>query len=267
MLNWYNTGVTVELREIVESGVDIWDFEYVTPAPHVFIPGGVDETGQPVGQGYQVPFDKKALEQKILDHYWFREIGQETVGRWLHCFRTRMREIMPYYKQLYEFEAKFYAVEDPLESYNLTETYEREHSGSGTASGTASGESGTTSASERSATSEKTVSNAMTRRFSDTPQSEIGNLDDYLTEATREDNLASDDSSESENTSGTTSGTTSESTQQNTEESGTERYTLTRKGNIGVQPLGGEVKNIREAFINIDLMVINEFKDLFLQVY
>ena len=267
MLNWYNTGSTVELREIVASGVDIWDFDYAVPAHSIAINHRVDEYGQDVCDLLTVPFDKKALEQKILDHYWFREIGQETVGRWLHCFRTRMREIMPYYKQLYEFEAKFYAVEDPLESYNLTETYEQEHSGSGTASGTASGESGTSTSSERSATSEKAGTTGYTKKFSDTPQSELDNLNSYLTEASLEDTQVNENITEGENTSGTTSGTTSESTQQNTKESGTERYTLTRKGNIGVQPLGGEVKNIREAFINIDLMVINEFKDLFLQVY
>ena len=201
MLSWSNTGVTVELGDIVASGVNIWDFDYPVPAPVV----------EYNGKTADVPFDKKVFEQKIIDHYRFRQIGQETVGRWLHYFRTRIREIMPYYVQLYEFEAKWFNVDDPLESYNLVETFKQESSGSG----------------------------SQTNKFSDTPQGSVENLDSYLTTA----------SQNSDSTSGNTS------------------HTLTRRGNIGVQPLGGEVQNIRDAFINIDLMVINELKDLFLMVY
>ena len=41
--------------------------------------------------------DRAALETKILKHYYFREIGMETVGVWKHFLNTRMMEIMPYY--------------------------------------------------------------------------------------------------------------------------------------------------------------------------
>lgn len=241
MFNYYNTGVTVELREIVESGVNVWGFEYSTPRA----------TLTHRGKTVNVPFNKEDLEKKILDHYWLRQIGQETVGRWLHYFRSRMKEIMPYYVQLYEFEAKWFAEEDPLESYNLTEEYDREHSDTGTATGS--------TASERSATSEKTGTTDSTRRLSDTPQNLVENLNSYLTEATVENGSVSEGSEDTENASGTS--------EQSTQGSGTEKYTLTRRGNIGVQPLGSEVRDIRAAFINIDQMVINEFKDLFLQVY
>lgn len=228
-LNYDNTGVTVELRELIESGIDIWDFEYPAPASVV----------EYNGKTAKVPFDKTAFQQKIIDHYYFRQIGQETPGRWLHYFRSRMREIMPYYVQLYEFEAKWFNVDDPLESYNLTETFEQEHSDSGTASGTSSRESSGDSSS--------------TRKFSNTPQGNITNLEKYMTEATQEE-LATE-----ENTSESSSGTS--------ENSGMVSHTLTKRGNIGVQPLGSEVRDIRQAFINIDAMVINELKDLFLQVY
>lgn len=221
MLNWDNTGVTVELGDIVASGVDVWAFDY--PVPKAVVEYN--------GKTAKVPFDKQAFEQKILDHYRFRQIGQETVGRWLHYFRTRIREIMPYYVQLYEFEAKWFNVDDPLESYNLVETFSGESHGSGTVNTSGSSESSGTS------------------KFSDTPQGTVNNLDDHLTNATR------------------TNGNASDISETGTENDGSSSHTLTRRGNIGVQPLGGEVRNIREAFINIDLMVINELKDLFLQVY
>lgn len=237
MLNWDNTGVTVELGDIVASGVDIWAFDYPVPA----------ETVHYNGKTAKVPFNKVAFEQKILDHYRFRQIGQETVGRWLHYFRSRIREIMPYYVQLYEFEAKWFNVDDPLESYNLVETFEETSHGSGTQSTSGSSEN----------TSESSGTTESTRKHSDTPQGTIDNLDSYMSEATRENGTQTG--------SATVSG--SDSSESSSENTGTTSHTLTRRGNIGVQPLGGEVQNIRDAFINIDLMVINELKDLFLQVY
>lgn len=224
-----NTGVTVELRELVENGVDIWDFYYAKPRGHFEVNG----------KTVFVPFIASDLQKKIVDHYYFRQIGSETPARWLHQFQTRMREIMPYYAQLYEFEAKWFAIQDPLESYNLTETYRNESNGEVESRG----ESGSTASTQGD----------MTRRFSDTPQGKIENINTYLTEATVEDTTGSESSS------GTSS---AESTTSNSE-----TYTLTRRGNIGVQPLGTEVRDIRAAFINIDAMVIAELADLFLKIY
>lgn len=244
-----NTGLTVELREIVESGVNIWDFDY--PVPPVFILFN--------GKVCDVYFNKEAFEKKIIDHYYFRQIGQETVGRWLHYFRTRIREIMPYYVQLYEFDAKFRSIEDPLESYNLVETFKQEHANNGSVKGSGSSET----SSERSEEASANGSNDLTRKFSNTPQGNISNLDSYITEATVENGSRN----ESSNQSGNESANASVSSSQTSEDSGSVEHTLTKRGNIGVQPLGSEVENIRNAFINIDQMVINELNDLFIQVY
>lgn len=249
MLNYYNTGVTVELREIVEAGVKVWDFDYPVPRSEI----------EYNGKRCKVDFDKAAFEQKVLDHYWFRQIGQETVGRFLHYFRSRIREIMPYYVQVYEFDAKFRNIDDPLESYNLTETFQQETQGSGHVTGETSG----TSSGTTSGTSNHTENKNSINKFSDTPQGVVSNLDTHLTNATQIDELNSNDVTNNGETSATSSGTSS----QESTDSGTTSHTLTRKGNIGVQPLGGEVLNIRSAFINIDQQIIDELKDLFLQVY
>lgn len=214
MMNWDNSRVTVTLDDIISSGVDIWDFDYPVPR----------QTIEYNGKTAQVPWNKSTFQQKILDHYRFRQIGQETVGRWLHYFRTRIREIMPYYIQLYEFDAVFHNIEDPLESYTLTETLDRTGKGSTQTQDSGNGYS----------------------IHSDTPGGRIENLDDgYMSDASKQHT----------DSSGTASSDTSEN------------YTMTRRGNIGVQPLGGEVENIRHAFINIDKMVIDELKDLFLLIY
>lgn len=47
---------------------------------------------------------KKTLESKIISHYYTREIGLETVGLFKHHLKNKMREIMPYYNQLYKSE-------------------------------------------------------------------------------------------------------------------------------------------------------------------
>lgn len=236
-MNYDNTGVTVELGEIVESGVNIWDFEYPVPA----------ETVTYNGKTATVPFDKEELQQKIIDHYRFRQIGQETVGRWLHYFRTRMREIMPYYKQLYEFEAKWFNIDDPLESYNLLEEFEQETQGSGTLTDNSTGTN-----SQNYNRTKKTET-----KFSDTPQGQVSNVGTYLTNFTGVDDTETDNGSAQHAT----------NSEQSKTDTGTTKYTLNKRGNIGVQPLGSEVNNIRDAFINIDMKIIDELKDLFLQVY
>lgn len=58
---------------------------------------------------------RNVLNKKILDHYLFYEIGQETPDRFNHYLRTKMSEIMPYYNQLYKSELLDI---DPFLSYN-----------------------------------------------------------------------------------------------------------------------------------------------------
>lgn len=204
--NYYNTGVTVELDTLLQNGVKPFNFDYPS-----FYEGKA----------------KEAFEQKVLDHYRFHQIGQETVGRWLHYFRTKFREIMPYYIQLYKSEALLYSKDDPLESYHLVEEFEMERTAEDKVKGGSSVEN--------------------EHRFSNTPQGEVKNIDKYLTEAAVDNGTDSHESS--------------------ADHSGTVKTTLTRYGNIGVQPLGDEIQKLRAAFLNIDKMIIDELKDLFLLVY
>jgi hypothetical protein len=45
---------------------------------------------------------RPTLCQKILRHYYFREIGEETVEFWKLRLQQTLGEIMPYYIQLWE---------------------------------------------------------------------------------------------------------------------------------------------------------------------
>lgn len=286
MLNWYNTKVTLELNDLIESGCKPWDFEYPS---------------------YYQGDEKAAFEQKVIDHYRFRQIGQETPGRWLHYFRTRIREIMPYYIQLYKSQELMQSLDDPFGNVNVTETFEQTSTGerSGSLNRNTSGslessttgsldrstsgslDSTTTGSSEGTTTGTENNTGSSAKKFSNTPQGSLDNLDNYLTEATVEsaENEKTTNGSSEETTQGTqkdtttgtqtdttqgtqtdtTTGTQSDTTQDS--ESGTVRHTLTRKGNQGVNTYAHDMKELRETFLNIDMMIINELKDLFLMVY
>ena len=227
------TRLTVELRDIVDNGensVNLWDFEY----PSFY-------------EGEQ----KKAFEQKVIDHYYFRQIGSETVGRFLHQFRTKVREIMPYYIQLYESEKYMDELEDPFATVNYTETY------SETSSGTSSDVSNTSTSTESDENRTGSVDNV--NKYSKTPQGSISNIDNYLTEATVNETTSND------NVNVTASGS-GESTSTGTS-SGTVEHTLTKKGAMGVTTFGHDMIEFRQTFLNIDMMVINELNDLFLKIY
>lgn len=76
------------------------------------------------------PAYKETLETKILSHYYTEEIGSETVGLWKHQLKNKMREIMPFYNQLYMSEKiKF----DPLVNTMLDDS--RQTAGETTAKG------------------------------------------------------------------------------------------------------------------------------------
>lgn len=181
--------VTIELRKLIESNFDIFeDFP-------IF-----DESY------------RKTLERKIIDHYYFREIGQETPYRFKKVLGTKLREIMPYYNKLYESELKLFAETDPFESYNLTETLSRNSSST----------------------------SKLLNLLSDTPQGSVDvNSNDYVS------NIA----------------------KTNGDGTNTESYTLTRKGNIGVQTLGYEMNEYRKAFLRIDEDILKELNECFLLIY
>lgn len=242
MMLYDNTNVTVELHELVESGVNIWDFDY----PSFY--KGVEKT---------------AFEQKVIDHYFFRQIGQETPARWLHMFRTRIREVMPYYVDLYKTVEQFRENENPFEAYNLEESFERlvqntsQHDSEGGFNQTTSG--------TKTDASHQNVDVKGEQKNSDTPQGVIDNIDNYLTSAVKNHDETVTAYSGTSGTKDTMDSTSTNS--DTTQGEQTEQYHITRKGNIGVQTFGEEMVKHRKAIINIDMMVIDELKDLFLGVY
>ena len=160
---------------------------------------------------------RSVLCQKILKHYYLREICCETVGIWVLWMNERLETIMPYYNQLYESELiKF----EPLNDVNLTRTHDRTIDGTEERNGetsdtnkstreiTNNGTKNTTNSGAREITgtndNKETGTNGTTSSaesdetkrdlYSDTPQGAITGLENenYLTNARKiTDNVTS----------------------------------------------------------------------------
>ena len=193
---------------------------------------------------------RSVLCSKILKHYYTREISAETVGLWQLWLNTRMGEIMPYYNKLYESALLEF---DPFKDTNYT----RNHGGTFTGD------------TVRNGRSEIDVDNSVTSNgtsnsknlFSDTPQGAITNIENesYLTNAT----LIKDTDTNTTNTDGN-------STTQNTETTGitnTDNWIETIVGKQSTVSYSKLLQEFRDTFLNIDVMIINDLGDLFMNLW
>lgn len=211
------------------------------------------ETGYDLGLKDYPIFDesyREVLNKKIIDHYYFREIGLETVALFKHFLNTRMNEIMYNYNELYKMQKRIF--DAGLDSnVNLTETYEK----------VSDGESKAIASGTSDSTSESTVSSKNKNLRQDTPQGKLkqGDLDsqEYATELTFDNN---DTESEIKDSSGSTS--TNDTTIKNTEE-----YIKKIVGNNGNKYAIELLTEIKNSIINIDIMIIEELADLFMGLY
>lgn len=241
---------------------------------------------------------RSVLETKILKHFYTREIGLETVGLWKLKLDTKLNEIMPYFNQLYK--SQLYAF-NPFYDVDLTRKHRIDGSGTkdtDTATNTQTehnitvDESGNSTAtgsdssnSENANTRANTKTDAFSERYSDTPQGALTDLraDKYLTNATLRDDNVNDNTNES-GTDKTSTNTNAENTEnKNTETNGnnrtnvngnvsstltnTEDYLETVQGKNGGNSYSKLLVEYRETFLNIDMMVMNELEDLFMQLW
>lgn len=213
---------TVELGRLIESGFDLGLNKYP-----IF------------DENYRRP-----LNNKILRHYWFREIGFETAELFKRYLNQTLSEIMPYYNQLYKSELIEF---NPLYNVDKTETGDRKFDGT-TESSTAASDTG-----------HGEVKTDNTNVFSDTPQGQltIGNIKGnvYATTASIDDNQTVSDTSGSAESSGTVTA---------------DDFTTYSKHIVGKETGASYSKMLqefRETFLNIDMMIINDLRDLFMQIY
>jgi hypothetical protein len=174
---------------------------------------------------------RASLAQKIIDHYWNREIGLESFSMWRFNMRRKMNEIMPYYNKLYVTELiKF----DPLSTMDMESESSNEQESTGNGTSTSAGDSTSTSQAVASDYPQTRIENNGTGNFATTGQDSRG-----------------------------TSTTTG-----NGQETRTDNATAT--GKSSTKGYAGSASALlteyRSVLLNIDMMVISAVEELFMQV-
>lgn len=197
---------------------------------------------------------RSVLCKKILKHYYLREIGCETVGIWLLWMNTKLEEIMPYYNKLYESELiKF----NPM--------YDVDWSRKGNKTGNESGSGSRSTSGNNSGTNKQSGTSSNTRKdlYSDTPQGALTSVESetYLTNARK----VSDSGETGVN--GSTSGSYEDSESSSNNVDTTEDYVESVSGKQGGSSYSKLLNEFRETFLNIDMQVIEEFEEMFMELW
>lgn len=181
---------------------------------------------------------RETLNNNILMHYYENEIGFETAGLFKVYLNQKMFEIMPYYNELYKVQKKM-LLNDITNNVNLTETFKRD-----TSTNTSSKSASTSSGISKS----KNVEQA-------TPQGSLKeeNIDNYSYAS----NITMDKNDTSNSVNDSATG----------ESSGNENYIKTIIGNNGSKYNVDILEQLKNNLMNIDLMIINELNELFMQIY
>ena len=174
---------------------------------------------------------RNTLNQNILYHYYENEIGFETASLFRFYLNQKLNEIMPYYNELYKVQKKLIDENLLLNNVNLTETL---HGSNKT---------------ETSSTSQS-LSNGK-NLYQDTPQGQISQTDidkqTWATNLTLNKNKIEDESNATGN--------------------GTNEYLKTIIGNNGGKFNIDVLNDIKNNLLNIDMMIINDLNELFMQIF
>lgn len=223
---------------------------------------------------------REELNKKILNFYKYKEIGFETVGRFLEELETSLCEIMPYYNQLFFSADQDYNILFNVD-YQRTIDTTRQGENSNTATSQSDGTDATTSnitATDTNSTQSTTDTNSKMVK-SQTPQGQLSitasNIDtvSYADDVTwNKDHATSSANSQGTNESDSTTNTTTANTttaQSNGTDSQSEQTLETTKGNFGVMATQDLITKYRDLIINIEQQIINDvrIKELFMNLY
>lgn len=182
-------------------------------------------------------WSKDRLARKIVNHYYMRELGQETIGQFVHYAKITMEEIMEEYLPLIYSASIYY---DPLVNVDFTETFNR------SANVDNNGESNSTSNSSGNSIGLN----------SDTPQGRVSKSQilsgQYVTST-----AGTETESNINNNTTTTSGSES-----------VENYVKQMRGNSGVSATAQKmIEQYRQNIRAIDREIIEKLEPLFMGLY
>lgn len=177
---------------------------------------------------------RSTFEDKLIRHFYFHEINITSIGRWKFMLREKLNLIMPVYNKMYEaVEIKY----DPLIDTQMHETYTRNNNL-------------TSDSSTNGNVTQKDTSNN-SQVYSDLPQTTLHG-GDYATNSTQNEGTANSTQNASQ---------TANATSNNKE---TYEHDNTGFSSRSQQAL---LMEYYESLRNVDEMVFNELRELFMLIY
>ena len=220
---------TTELRYIINDNIDIFDFEFS------FINEEL----------------KNKLKKDFINHFYFHEIGFETIAKFKHYLKIEFTETLPFYEEQMKINLMEY---DIINNYDLKEEYTRKSNGQNSSSGTSEGTSQSSS-----------VTNEEGKNFNifaNTPQTEVGEEFSHASTKTKDNTTG-----KSENT-GNSSSNSRGSNEGNYKNE--ETFINHKVGNIGVQTQSDMLEKhliLQKKLKNIEKNFFDECEELFIMIY
>lgn len=177
---------------------------------------------------------RSTFEDKLIRHFYFHEINITSIGRWKFMLREKLNLIMPVYNKMYEAVAIKY---DPLIDTQMHETYTRNNNL-------------TSNSSTNGNVTQKDTSNN-SQVYSDLPQTTLHG-GDYATNSTQNE--------------GTANSTQNASQKANATSNNKETYEHDNTG-FSSRSQQALLMEYYESLRNVDEMVFNELRELFMLIY
>ena len=212
--------------------------------------------------------ERKEFEETFILTYLTNEIGFESPYLFQQKLLGKLKLIMPYYEQLYQTEWQRVG-KDMMNQKDLTDT--TTHTLTQTLIGEQeTNQSGETNQNNQSNdavnTSSNSQSNGKVSNLADGVSHALLN-DGYLTGVSHSDDAVS---GTSENTSNSTSTMNQTATSNQTSNSKTileEKTTFNSHGDVGIQTPAYSIAEWRRVLININKLIIEDCRDLFMKIY
>ncbi len=189
---------------------------------------------------------RNVLNTKILNHYYEREIGFETAPLFRFYLNNKLNEIMDYYNTLYIKQKSL--IENIFDNVNITESFK----------GNATNKTDTKSNSNSNSNSNSESNNRELYQLTPQGQIKMQDLDSdevYATNYTKNKNNSNSNIIDESSSTGESSATN------------TNDYIKTLVGRNGGKYNIELLNDLKNNLLNIDMMVIDELDELFMQIF
>lgn len=172
---------------------------------------------------------RDTLNNNILYHYYENEIGFETANLFKFYLNQKLNEIMPYYNKLYDNQNKI--LNSMFDNVDIKEEFIRN--------------------TNTSANSNSNSNSDSKNLFQDTPQGSLDFTDLENQKWATNYNMSKGNINDTSNTTGTSD----------------ENYIKHITGNNGNKYKIEMLSMVKDNLLNIDMMIINDLNELFMQIY